>query len=317
MRQRIFTLLLISAVGLTSCRKDRIEQNIQQFDQSQIENYISVHGLTGMKKDTSGGDTTGIYYKLILPGQIVPPATSLVPLDYPDMVSFVFTMRSFDGKYVKSDTIQNHTEDYLGHLTNDNLPPGFELAVKNILKYRGASARVLIPSRLAYGVNGFGTGSSDTANTRIAGNQCLDYYVHLIADYKVYDQQVIKNNYDISSYTAVNSRLYPGYTYYYKILTNGTGTSTITENTTITCTYTGSLLNGTVFDGSFNGDNIATQTISDLIPGVREGLEDHAVAGTKISLILPSKLGYDNTSSGTIPVYSCLRFTYQIITTTP
>src|ERR1700744_590457 len=130
MRQRIFTLLLISAVGLTSCRKDRIEQNIQQFDQSQIENYISVHGLTGMKKDTSGGDTTGIYYKLILPGQIVPPATSLVPLDYPDMVSFVFTMRSFDGKYVKSDTIQNHTEDYLGHLTNDNLPPGFELAVK-------------------------------------------------------------------------------------------------------------------------------------------------------------------------------------------
>jgi len=317
MRQRIFTLLLISAIGFVSCRKDKIEQNIKQYDESQIQNYISAHGITGMQKDLIGGDTSGIYYKLILPGKIVPPAPGLVPLDYPDNVSFVFQVTSMDGKYTSSDTIQNHLEDFLGHLTNDGLTSGLQLAMKKLVKYKGASARLLIPSHLAYGVNGYGTGSSSNVNTKIAGNQSLDYYVHIIDSYKTYDQQVIKNNWDLTGYTPVKSRLDTGNTYYYKILTQGTGTNPIAESTSINCTYTGSLLNGTVFDGGNNGDNTVDLTISTLVPGVKEALEDHAVAGTKISIVMPSALGYGNTSSGSIPVNSVLRFTFQIITTTP
>jgi FKBP-type peptidyl-prolyl cis-trans isomerase len=317
MKQKIFTLLLISAIGLVSCRKDKIEQNIKQYDESQIQNYISTHGITGMKKDTTGGDTTGIYYKIILPGKIVPPATTLVPLDYPDIVSYVFQLSSFDGKYISTDTIQNHLEDYLGHLTNDALPAGLQLAIKNLVKYKGASARLLIPSHLAYGVSGYGSGSSSSTNTKIAGNQCLDYYVHIIDDYKTYDEQVIKNNWDITGYTRVQSTTLPGNYYYYKTLTSGTGTNPIGESTIINCTYTGSLLNGTVFDGGNNGTNTVNPTISTLVPGVKEALENFAVAGTKISIIIPSTLGYANTSSGTIPVNSVLRFTFQIITTTP
>src|SRR4051812_39969691 len=110
MRQRFFTLLLISAIGFASCRKDKIELDIKQYDDAQIQAYISAHGLTGMQKDTSKQDSSGIYYQLLLPGKVVPPATELKQLNYPDKVSFVFTLQSVDGKYVSSDTIQNRME---------------------------------------------------------------------------------------------------------------------------------------------------------------------------------------------------------------
>jgi FKBP-type peptidyl-prolyl cis-trans isomerase FkpA len=318
MRQIFFTLLLISAIGLVSCRKTNIDQNIKQYDESQIQSYISANGLTGMKKDTVGGDTSGIYYKLMLPGNIVPPATQLVPLGFPDQVALVFSLRSIDGKYVSSDTISNHIQDYLGHLTSNGLPYGLEVAIKSIVKYKGASARLLIPSHLAYGTRGFGSGSSQNSNTKIAGNQSLDYYVHVIDNFTKYDDQVIKSNVDVSTYTRMESVLYPGNFYYYKILIPGTGTSVITSASSITATYTGSLLNGTIFDGSYNGTNIATQVISNFaVSGLAEALEKFAVAGTKISVILPSTLGYGSGSAGTIPINSCLRFDYQIITVTP
>ncbi|MGZ3873515.1 MAG: FKBP-type peptidyl-prolyl cis-trans isomerase [Mucilaginibacter sp.] len=317
MKQKIFTLLLISAIGFVSCRKDKNELNIKQYDDSQIQSYISAQGLTGMQRDPTGGDTTGIYYKILIPGKIVPPATTLVPLDYPDEVSFVFTLRTLDGSYSSTDTITNHVEDYLGHLTNDALPSGLQLALKNLVKYKGASARLLIPSHLAYGVGGYGSGSSQVANTKIGGNQSLDYYVHVIDNYGTYDDQVIHNNYDVSTYTKVQSKTLPGNYYYYKVLTAGTGADAITPNSTITCTYTASLLNGTVVDGGYNGDNVATQAISGIaLPGLYEALENFAVAGTKISVVIPSTLAYGNVTSGSIPINSCLRFTYQIITVT-
>jgi FKBP-type peptidyl-prolyl cis-trans isomerase FkpA len=308
MRQKFFTLLLIAAIGLVSCRKDKVEQNIKQYDESQIQSYITANGITGMQKDTSSLDSAGIYYKLILP----PKVDTL--LDYPDKVSIVFTVRSLDGKYTSADTINNHIEDYLGHLTSDALPYGLQIAIKNIVKHKGASARLMIPSHLAYGVSGYGSGSSTNVNTKIAGNQSLDYYVHIISDYKTYDEQVIKNNFDVTGYVRKNSLLKPGNFYYYKILNPGTGGTPITVNSTITATYTGSLLNGTVFDGSNNGDNIsAPLVVSSLVPGVQEALQQNVVVGTKISIIVPSTLGYANTSSGTIPINSVLRFTFVIV----
>ncbi|MCO5950050.1 FKBP-type peptidyl-prolyl cis-trans isomerase [Mucilaginibacter flavidus] len=318
MRQKFFTLLFISAIGLVSCRKDKIELDIKQYDDAQIQAYISSHGITGMQKDTSKQDSSGIYYQLLLPGKVVPPATTLQQLDYPDKVSFVFTLRSVDGQYISADTIQNRMEDYLGHLTSNAMPYGLEMAIRNIVKYKGASARLLIPSHLAYGVSGYGLGSSSNANTKIAGNQCLDYYVHVIDSYKDYDQQLIQSRVsDISTYTKVESAAKPGYFYYYKIQTPGTGTDKIGPNSTITCTYTGELLNGTVFDGSYNGTNIATQPVASYaVSGLSEALQKFAVAGTKIVVIVPSDLAYGNTTAGSIPTNSVLKFSYQVLTVT-
>jgi FKBP-type peptidyl-prolyl cis-trans isomerase FkpA len=177
MKQTIFTLLLLSTIGFVSCRKTGVEPNIAQYDQTQILNYIKANGITGMKQDTVGGDTSGIYYKIIQPG-------IGLPLTYSDNISFVFSFRSFDGLYSKTDTIGNQYAGYLGHITTDALPIGLELAILNDLKYVGASMRVLIPSQLAYGTNGYGTGSINNPGSHIAGNQCLDYYVHVITSQK-------------------------------------------------------------------------------------------------------------------------------------
>jgi FKBP-type peptidyl-prolyl cis-trans isomerase len=311
MRQAIFTFLLLSVISLFSCRKDSIQLNIQQYDQQQIQNYIAANGLTGMIQDTTGHDSTGMYYKILSPG-------TGTAVDYPDKIYFVFTLRSFDGKYTSVDTIANHYYNFVGHISSGGLPLGLQIAVHNILKYPGASMRLLIPSHLAYGKNGYGSGSSTVANNKIAGNQCLDYYVHSIyvPNVGAYDDQVIKNYMSANSltgFTKTASGLY------YKVLTPGTNTSDpITDNTTITANYTGQLLNGTIFDSFYNGTNYLVSPISNFAtPGNIEGLENYATTGTKISLIMPSTLAYADSPPSTIPPYSCLRFTWIISSITP
>lgn len=320
MKQTIFTLFLITAISLTSCRKSGVEPDIKQYDDTQIQNYIKANGLTGF---TKANDTTGIYYKIILPG-------SGPQLDFPNRVSFVFTLHSFDGKYTSLDTINNHYDNYAGHIINGGLPLGVQLAVRSIIKYRGASARLLIPSHLAYGIRGNGTGSNQNLNSKIAGNQCLDYYVHIMGttqtdNQSTYDELVIQNYIkanNLTGFTRVQSTLdttlSPTY-YYYQVLTPGTNlTDPITDLTTITATYTGQLLNGSIFDSSFNGTNYAVDNIADIIPeGIIEGLKDHATTGTKIALIMPSRLGYGEAAQTGIPSNSCMRFTWQIISITP
>ncbi|MET3978861.1 FKBP-type peptidyl-prolyl cis-trans isomerase FkpA [Mucilaginibacter sp. UYP25] len=304
MKQKIFTFLLIAAAGLTACKKLDNQPDIREYDKQQIEQYISGNGLNDFIQDPTpdGTGTTGMYYKILTPG-------SGDSIKYADKISIVYTLKSFDGKYTSSDTISNHIEEYLGHLTADNLPKGLQLAIHNLLQYRGGSMRVLIPSRLAYGVNGFGSGSITNVNTRIAGNQCLDYYVHVIGDQPAYDDIVINN------YMAANSL--KGYTkdalgYYYKIITPGTGAAgEISEFSTVTATYSGALLNGVAFDES-SKTTATTLTPYNLIDGVKDALIKHAVTGTSISILIPSPLGYGTAAQNSIPSNSALRFEFQV-----
>jgi FKBP-type peptidyl-prolyl cis-trans isomerase FkpA len=312
----IFVIGIILATGLTSCRKDKIQLNIKQYDSVQIVSYIASHGLTGFKRDTTGGDTSGIYYKILVPG-------SGAPIQYADKLAFVYTEQTFDGTYSLTDTIAQHFSDFVGHIQEDGYPLGLQTAVHNLLVYPNASMQVLIPSHLAYGTAGKGSGSSQVANNRIGGNECLTMYVHAIAkdDHSdtsttalaAYDDLVIRNYMKDSSLTAY-TKTADGL--YYKVLTPGTNTDQIAAFSTITATYTGQLLNGSIFDSSYNGTNILTAPISELISGAQEGLIGN-VAGTKLSLLIPSSIGYGFSGNGSVPAFSCMRFTWQIITVTP
>lgn len=305
MKQILFTFFLLSVIGLTSCRKSGNDLDIKAYDKLQIQNYITSNGLSGMKPDTAVADSTGIYYQIINPGD------PTKPIDYPDPISFVYTLKSFDGKFQAVDTVANHYYGYAGHVT----PSGLMQGIRNILKYKGAKVRFLIPSHLAYGINGAGSGSSTLLNGRIAGNQCLDYTVNVISDQAQYDDLVI-NNYlaanSLTGYTKTASGLY------YKITTPGTGTAVITENSTVTVTYNGRLLNGVAFD-YFTTAGGTEFDVAQLIKGVQEGLE-HATVGTVISMILPSGLGYGTSTAGatytTIPANACIRFEYTVIAIT-
>ncbi|MBB5395720.1 FKBP-type peptidyl-prolyl cis-trans isomerase [Mucilaginibacter sp. AK015] len=303
MKQKIFTFLLIAATGLTACKKNTDNQpDIREYDQQQIQAYISANGLTDFSQDTTkdGTGTTGMYYKIITQG-------SGDTLKYADRISMVYTLKTLDGKYVSSDTITNHLYEYLGHLVNDNLPQGLQLAVHNLLQHKGASMRVLIPSRLAYGQKGYGSGSITNVNTRIGGNQSLDYYVHVIADQEVYDDKVINN------YIAANNLT--GYTkdplgYYYKITTPGTGPEGgISEFSNVDLTYKGTLLNGSTFDESTTA---ITFTPYSVIEGLGSALQKYGVKGASISMLIPSALGYGTAARDLIPSNSILKYDFQI-----
>lgn len=298
MKQITFTLLVLISIGLVSCRKDKNDPDIKQYDDIQIKNYIAANGITGMQRDTVTGDTSGIYYKIIAPG------TSTTPIEYSDIVSFVYTMRTLDGKYISTDSVNlNHYYGYAGHISGSQLtstPPltkGMQKAVHDLIKYKGTTARVIIPSHLGYGVNGYGLGSSSNANSHVGGNQSLDYYINVITNQEVYDDAVIKNFMKVNNLTGF-TKTADGV--YVKVSTPGTGSDVIDEDSYVTCTYTGKLLNQTVFDSATTSTSF---TVSGLIKGTQEALIGQT-AGATVSMIIPSRWAYGNsgTTGGSVSI---------------
>jgi FKBP-type peptidyl-prolyl cis-trans isomerase len=307
MKQTIFTFLLLTCI-LVSCRKDKYEPGIVQYDDDQIKSYIAANGLTGMVKDTSG-----IYYQVANPGS--GPA-----IQYTDSISMVFTIKSFDGKYVSADTIANHFENFSAHFLGTVSPiglnnQGLQFAIHTLINHKGALGRLLIPSHLAYGVPGTGSGSSTLTNGRINGNQCLDYYVHIISNQDAYDQMIIRNYITTNGLTSSMKQDPSGI--WYSIRTPGTGTVAITDNSTVTATYTLLMLNGTIIDSQYNGANEASIDIPDLIKGMQIGLKNYATAGSLMSYLIPSSLAYGKVGNGVAPPNSVIRYDIQIDDVTP
>jgi FKBP-type peptidyl-prolyl cis-trans isomerase FkpA len=308
MKHSYLTLFLLLTLGLFSCRKDENDIDIKTYDQQQIDAYIKANGLTNMKRDMTNGDTTGIYYEIL--GQGTGDANLL---KYETPISLVYSLKSLSGKYISSDTILNHSYNFVGRLT----PPGLMMAVYNLAKYKGTRARFLIPSRLAYGRTGSGTGS-----TRLVGNESLDYYVNIINNQEQYDDFVIQkyiaaNN--LTGYTRSNTGLW------YKVITPGTGTVPIVPTSTVNVTYTGRLinsthLNGNIFDQYTDAAGLAF-AVDAVIPGWTEALQK-VTQGATLSLIIPSKLGYGVNSQSnqsnvvTIPANSILQFEMSVVTVT-
>jgi FKBP-type peptidyl-prolyl cis-trans isomerase len=309
MRKITFALLFLITAGLLSCRKTSDDPNIAQYDNTNIQNYIKANGLTGMVRDTSNGDTSGIYYQILSQG------ATTNPIAYSDTVKFVFTLKSFDGKYNSVDSLtNNHFDGFAGHINQSGYPKGLQLAIHNIVKYKGTRARILIPSRLAYGVNGYGSGSSSNTNTRIAGNQCLDYYVNVISDQNLYDDQIIKNYMAANSLTGFAKA--PG-GYYYKVTIPGTGADPIDQYSAFTATYTGKFLTGTQFDESTTAVSfdMSGTTGGQPVSGVVQGLQG-LTTGTAVTLLLPSRYAYGRAGNTSIAGNTSLRFDFTIVTIT-
>ncbi len=96
----------------------------------------------------------------------------------------------------------------------------------------------------------------------------------------------------------------------YQVITAGTGSYPV-DASTINVAYSGSLLNGTVFDNNSS----YTQILGNLIPGWRIVLP-HVRTGSKVLMLIPSRFGYGNTANGAIPANSVLLFTITLNTTT-
>jgi FKBP-type peptidyl-prolyl cis-trans isomerase len=309
MKLTLFTLLVLSTICFVSCRKNGNNIDLKQYDQQQIQNYIAVNGITGMQRDLTNGDTTGIYYKIINPGD------PTKPVDYPDSISYVYSAVTFDGKFASTDTVLNHYEGLLGHV----VPNGLMLSMRNLLKYKGAKMRVLIPSHLAYGEKGVHTGSNTVVNNNINGNQCLDFTINLISDQAAYDALVLKNYIaanNLTGFTLLTTG--PAKGMYYKIKTAGTGAS-INDNSNITCNFTLQLMNNTVDTTYVKSVTANFNDPLTLAVGPRVGFE-MVKAGSDLELLMPSRLAYGVVGAPSanvpIPVNACLRYEFFNITVT-
>lgn len=102
----------------------------------------------------------------------------------------------------------------------------------------------------------------------------------------------------------------------YKMLTEGDGLSPVASDE-VTVHYEGRLIDGTVFDSSYERGQPATFPLSGVIPGWTEGLQFLKVGG-KAELYIPADLGYGSRQApgGKIPPYSTLVFTVELLSIT-
>lgn len=145
--------------------------------------------------------------------------------------------------------------------------------------------------------------------------QIIDYYVRNYID-KIEranndkEQKAleawIKENRDFSQVVAANEG------YYYRVITEGSGDKPgITD--VVTVHYTGSLLNGEVFDSSVGGDPVK-MPLNRFIRGWAFGVMNMNV-GAKYELFIPSFLAYGPTTgpTGTLPPNSALVFEVELL----
>lgn len=181
----------------------------------------------------------------------------------------------------------------------------------------GGERRIKIPAALAYGSQGvsghippnstiifdvklLGVGASSTASSSgSATSTCLN------ASYPKSAPQ-FGNDASIAYQTTTS-----GLGIYDE--TVGTGTA-LTASSTVNVLYTGWLSSGCVFDSTYlPGKSAATFPLSNLIPGMRDGISTMKVGGER-RIKIPPTLGYGSQGiSGVIPPNSTLIFDVKVL----
>ena len=98
----------------------------------------------------------------------------------------------------------------------------------------------------------------------------------------------------------------------YEVIEKGKGSVSPAVEDNVTVHYTGTLINGTVFDSSMQRGEPSTFGVSQVIPGWTEGLQLMSV-GDKFRMVIPAELGYGSSGSRAIPPNSTLVFEVELI----
>jgi FKBP-type peptidyl-prolyl cis-trans isomerase FklB len=97
----------------------------------------------------------------------------------------------------------------------------------------------------------------------------------------------------------------------YEVIKEGTGPHP-TAKDSVTCNYKGQLLDGTVFDNSYDRGQPITFPLDHVIPGWAEGLQLMSV-GSKYRFFIPYNLAYGAFDYGPIPGGSMLTFEVELL----
>ena len=97
----------------------------------------------------------------------------------------------------------------------------------------------------------------------------------------------------------------------YEVITKGDGPMP-DETSTVSVFYEGTLIDGTIFDSSYDNNDTISFPLSGVIPGWTEGLQLMPV-GSTYKLYLPSNLAYGSRATGPIPANSTLIFKVELL----
>jgi FKBP-type peptidyl-prolyl cis-trans isomerase len=99
----------------------------------------------------------------------------------------------------------------------------------------------------------------------------------------------------------------------YKVLTSNPAGAVPTDSNMVTVNYTGTLIDGTVFDSSASHGGPQTFAVTGVVPGFAEALK-HMHVGDHITVYIPSSLGYGTSGQyPTIPPNSVIIFDLQLL----
>ncbi|SER07913.1 FKBP-type peptidyl-prolyl cis-trans isomerase [Pedobacter rhizosphaerae] len=293
-----YTLAVVTLLAATllfnSCKKEY--DSIQTVDEAAIQAYIKKNNLN-MKRDD-----LGVYY------QIIEAGTGAL-IKNTDSVLFTYQEKSItDPTIYYSTSVKANEGTYLGYIRTNKFNKSWFKALDSA--YYGAKIRMLIPSHLAYGKNGYSA-------YNVPSNAIIDTYLNLSTYNKQWqwDDAKIQAFLTSKGLTATKdaSRVY------YITNTVGTGTDVIDENSTVVFKYTGRYTDGTVFDSSTDGTY--STTLAGLIAGWKKIVPKYT-AGAKFRMIVPSDLAYgpngltDQAGNILILPNSVLDFDLEIVSVT-
>ncbi|MHA4894393.1 FKBP-type peptidyl-prolyl cis-trans isomerase [Pedobacter sp. PWIIR3] len=286
-------LLMGLIVLLNSCKKDY--ESVQSIDDQKIEDYIAKNNISAIK-DPKG---TGYYY------QVTSQGTGELYKNT-DSVRYSVVVKSLlNGTVYYTTPETSNLGTFVGYSTQLlGINVKGMLNVLNQMK-AGGSGRIILPSYLAFGKNGYET-------LKVPSNEILDITIQTYTESQAaLDDKHINVFLTANKLTATKA---PSGVYYI-VSTVGAG-SQITKASTITFNYTGRALNGLVFDSGTG----AVSTLTSLVQGFM--VFTNFKQGTAMRLIIPSVLGYGaagnrNATTGATIVAGneCLDFDVEVTAT--
>lgn len=284
-----YTLALIGLiVVLGSCKKEY--ESIETADDAKIQQYIQKNNLTVTK------DSSGFYYQVIPSGNPGEKFTSK------DSVLYHVEIKSLlNGTSYFADPSRANLGTFVGYANNLN---GYNIpAIRTTIldMVPGDQARILLPSYLAFGRNGF-----ETIN--VPSNEIIDLVITTFPekDQKKLDDRLIR---EFISKNNISGMVKHPSGVYYSVVTPDSSKIVFNGGSTINAKYNGKYLDGVSFDSSTDGIDFS---LTGVIPAWQKVIPMGKV-GSKLRLLVPSAEGYGTLGSSPIPPNAILDFDVEVV----
>lgn len=301
-------LAKISTIDELKAIYEKEIEDLKNNEETAIQNYLEKYKLN-IKPDNSG-----LYYIPITPGK--GPNVNVG-----DMVTVHFIISMLDGQVLFSTYKENQPAEF--ELGKPYDTEGMNAGLLRMNK--GSRAKLILPSKLAFGEKGRGT-MIQPYTPLICDIELVDFktksdYEKLAREKEIRDQALNNSNFKsemgkLDEYIKKhNIRTSPRASGLYFIETVKGSGKQAASGSVVQVHYTGKLLNGLIFDSSYDRGKPLDFTLGKgrVIKGWDEGIALMKEGG-EATLIIPSNLAYGEKGSGEkIVPYSTLIFEVKVI----